>query len=186
MVVIRCYKFHCVALPIYTHGRTGLEQKRNKDEFVGIRDWQASESEQQATDSPHPNLIMSRNAHMDASGSMNEHLQMEQDSYVLFTAPIMFKYEYTCKLEGNLATEDDVHRLTTLFCQGCESKECKPSKEATQQESKGTSPSGGGNEAVSRAMTEAESKAADDRNEARLTASPKTGTGGVQRTSCLP
>jgi len=180
MVVIQLYEYHCIALPIYSNRRAGITQKSNKHEFVGIRDTVSSELEKEATESPHPNIIVKREPYQDATG-LYEYEVITPDSYVLFTSPIVFKYEYTCKTEGRLESADDLERLTKLFCRECKCPDCvRPAETA---ENTGDSPTSSVSEVLSRATKEAESRAAEERNESRLSNSANVSPSSTERSS---
>ncbi|KAK0117568.1 hypothetical protein ONS95_011904 [Cadophora gregata] len=102
IVVISRFAQHVVGLPIFSHGGKGLE-KKEKSEFVGIRDVQHFKST--PTDSVHPSLLSHR---IEPFTQVNKsHWSViNGDSYVQFTRPMSFAYNTRCTVEGHLQDQD--------------------------------------------------------------------------------
>ncbi|KAH7381011.1 hypothetical protein BKA64DRAFT_550735, partial [Cadophora sp. MPI-SDFR-AT-0126] len=102
IVVISRFAQHLVGLPIFSHGGKGLE-KKEKSEFVGIRDFQ--HFRHTPTDSVHPNLLCHRLQPF-TQASKSHWSVINGDSYVQFTRPMSFAYNTRCTIEGHLQDQD--------------------------------------------------------------------------------
>ncbi|KAH7323570.1 hypothetical protein BKA65DRAFT_555248 [Rhexocercosporidium sp. MPI-PUGE-AT-0058] len=109
IVVISRFAQHLVGLPIFSHGGKGLK-KKEKSEFVGIRDSQYFRGTH--TDSTYPNLTSHRIFPF-APANKTHWAVINGDSYVHFTRPLSFAYNTRCTIEGRLKDED-ILRLINL------------------------------------------------------------------------
>lgn len=111
-VVIACFQYHCVALPIYTHRGTGLEKKKHKDEYVSIRDESAPNPA--PAESKWPNLTMSTNEQLRGK-AVNPLLRgMSDKAAVRITYPTSQDYACPCILVGRLEN-GSLGRLLQVF-----------------------------------------------------------------------
>ena len=109
IVVISRFAQHLVGLPIFSHGGKGLE-KKEKSEFVGIRDIQYFK--RTSTDSIHPTLLSHRLPPF-TQVAKNHWSVINGDSYLQFTRPLSFAYNTRCTIEGHLQ-DQDLHSLINL------------------------------------------------------------------------
>ncbi|KAG4421108.1 hypothetical protein IFR04_005751 [Cadophora malorum] len=109
IVVMSRFAQHLVGLPIFSHGGKGLE-KKERSEFVGIRDIQYFK--RTPTDSFHPHLLSHRLPPF-TRVAKNHWSVINSDSYVQFTRPLSFAYNTRCTIEGHLR-DQDLHSLINL------------------------------------------------------------------------
>jgi hypothetical protein len=100
-VVIACFEYHFLALPIYTHSGTGLSKKTNREEFISVRDADAGPNIKPAESSYNVLISQRTEALRNDPGSSKWNI-MSNETSVWLTHPVCHKYRSTCSIIGAL------------------------------------------------------------------------------------
>ncbi|KAM3065565.1 hypothetical protein ACMFMG_011552 [Clarireedia jacksonii] len=114
-VLIQCYHDHAIALPIYTHGKKGLDSKPNflKEQYISIRDIDVSPVA--IRESCHDPIFTERLEEFCTPNVANFHI-MHPKSSIHLVYPSCHKYSTPCIIEGEIRHQDLI-RLIRLFAE---------------------------------------------------------------------
>jgi hypothetical protein len=112
-VLIHCYHNHAIALPIYTHGKKGLDSKPGflKDQYVSIRDIDVYPVA--VRESSHEPIFSERLNEFCRPNVAKFHV-MDPKSSIHIVYPSCHKYSTPCIIEGEIRHRD-LTRLIDLF-----------------------------------------------------------------------
>jgi hypothetical protein len=112
-VLIHCYHNHAIALPIYTHGKKGLDSKPAflKDQYVSIRDVDVYPVA--VRESSHQPIFSERLEEFCKPDVAKFHI-MDPKSSIHIVYPSCHKYSTPCIIEGEIRHRDLI-RLIDLF-----------------------------------------------------------------------
>jgi len=109
-IVVARFAKHVTALPIYTYGGRGLSRKKDKDEYVSVRDDDDAPDRAAAAESKHGLLW----AYTDHAFKHSKWHRMGNETSVRFTTPYPHQMSSKATISGRL-DEDSLERLQNLY-----------------------------------------------------------------------
>ncbi|TAQ89454.1 hypothetical protein B7494_g2199 [Chlorociboria aeruginascens] len=104
------FKDHCIVLPIFTLEGKGLEGRKNKDEYVGIRD--SKTIDPPPSRSKYPSIVSHRVFPFEDI-TKGFHF-MSSKAYIQVSHPVIFRYGSYCIIEAKVL-QPDLGRLTRIY-----------------------------------------------------------------------
>ena len=101
LIIVALYEENYIALPLYSHEGKGLDNKRNKDEHVSIKDHRSSDKF----------VAQSRYKPLQTGFLEQGITTYLPNTTAHLTYPISRRYDHSCVIEGNLARTSSEYLL---------------------------------------------------------------------------